>query len=193
MDVFPGESGSANSRCTSCSTFSGKQHLGLVEWVFLQATCPSCSTVISLYTIQPCWTNSHCSFNRLSNQFDTRFDSLTTSCIHDTAGCQTGCQMGLTTGWVFVYTIQPVVKPVWQPVWQQVVLCKWGFRAPNGIQTSGLASFLSSSTTRHLMEGALLTLHRLCNASTISLSSFSSEVHVNIIALLFQGHGHAQV
>jgi len=29
--------------------------------------------------------------------------SLTTGCIHDTAGCQTCCQTGLTTGWM-LYT-----------------------------------------------------------------------------------------
>jgi len=48
------------------------------------------------------WTNSGCSFNRLSYRFRS-------------TGCQTGCQTslttGLTTGWMFVYMIQPVVKP----------------------------------------------------------------------------------
>ena len=75
--------------------------------------------------VQQCWTNTHCSFNRL-------YTGLTTGCIYDRAGCQTGGQTRLTTGWMFVslYTMQPVVKPVWQlvwqPVWQQVVSCKRG-------------------------------------------------------------------
>jgi len=56
------------------------------------------------------WTNSHCSFSRLSDGFD-----------------KAGHQTGLTTGWMFVYTIQLVVKPVWKPVWQQVVSCKRGY------------------------------------------------------------------
>jgi len=50
----------------------------------------------------------------LYNRFDKPgcTTSLTTGCIHDTAGCQTSCQTGVTTSWMFVYTIQPVVKPV---------------------------------------------------------------------------------
>jgi len=65
---------------------------------------------------QPCWTNNHCSFNRLSNRVVQPVvkpgctTGLTTGCIHDTAGRQTGCQTGLTTGWMFLYTIQPVVS-----------------------------------------------------------------------------------
>ena len=51
----------------------------------------------------PCWTNSHCSFNQLSNRLNV--------CIHDTTGCQTG----LT------------------PVWQQVVSCKRGFTRRRGL------------------------------------------------------------
>jgi len=55
---------------------------------------------------QPCWTNSRCSFNRLSNRV-----------------VQPVWQLALCM-------IQPVVKRVWQPVnvWQQVVLCKRGLR-----------------------------------------------------------------
>ena len=72
---------------------------------------------------QPCWTNSHCSFNRLStglynrfdnwlytrysrlsNQLSNGFDNRLNVCIHDTTGCET----------------------VWQPVWEQVVSCKRG-------------------------------------------------------------------
>ena len=66
------------------SNDSGRVH-SVAGWTLICKVC------------QPFWTNSHCSFNRLS------------------------------TGWMFVYTIQPVVKPVWQPVWQQVVSCKRGF------------------------------------------------------------------
>jgi len=44
---------------------------------------------------QPCWTNSRCSFNRLSNRV---------------------VQPGLTTGCIVYTNIQPVVKRVWQPV-----------------------------------------------------------------------------
>jgi len=53
-----------------------------------------------IYTIrpvwQPCWTNSHCSFNRLSNRVVQPFWQPA------------------------VYTIQPVVKPVVKRVWQPV-------------------------------------------------------------------------
>jgi len=63
---------------------------------------------------QPCGTNSHCSFNRLSNRvvhrFDNRlytrysqlsnrllngFDNRLNVCIHDTTGCQTVLTTGL--------------------------------------------------------------------------------------------------
>jgi len=50
-----------------------------------------------VYTIQPGWTNSHCSFNRLSYQVvqpvwqpDRVYKHL--------PGCQTGLTTGLTTG-----------------------------------------------------------------------------------------------
>jgi len=117
-----------------------------------------CQLLYPIYTIQPVVNRfdnrvertAPCSFNRSIERTNCSFNTvvkpvvqsgLTTSCIHDTAGCQTGCQTGLTTGWMFVYTIQPVVKPAWQPVvtciqtfnrlwqlvWQQVVSCKWGF------------------------------------------------------------------
>jgi len=46
--------------------------------------------------VQPGWTNSHCSFNRLSNRVVQQVWQLA------------------------VYTIQPVVKPVVKRVWQPV-------------------------------------------------------------------------
>jgi len=60
---------------------------------------------------QPCWTNSHCSFNRLSN-LDSR--------LYRVNKHPNGWQTGLTIGWMFVYMIQPVVQPV--------VSCKRGIR-----------------------------------------------------------------
>jgi len=72
---------------------------------------------------QQCWTNSHCSFNRLSNRVIQpvwqpvwqpavytiqpvkpvvkrvwqRFDNRLYVCIHETTGCETGLTTGLTT------------------------------------------------------------------------------------------------
>jgi len=79
-----------------------------------------CQTVF----VKPVWRTpfdnrverTDCSFNRLSNPFDNRFDNL----LYRVYKHSTGCQTGLTTGWMFVYMIQPVVKPV--------VSCKRGLR-----------------------------------------------------------------
>jgi len=73
-----------------------------------------CSTRLSnqLYNPvwQPCWTNSHCSFNRgvqpvwqpavykiqpfCQTVCSTQFDNRLNVCIHDTTGCQTGFTTG---------------------------------------------------------------------------------------------------
>jgi len=93
----------------------------VVGWMFVYDTA-GCHSQLSNRVVQPvwqpCWRNSHCSFNQLSNlvvfiQLVVKprcTTLLTTGCIHDTAGCQTGCLTGLTTGWVFVYTIHRVYK-----------------------------------------------------------------------------------
>jgi len=71
---------------------------------------------------QTCWTNSHCSFNRLSNRVVQpvwqpavytiqpavkpvvkRVVNRLNVCIHDTTGCQGGLTTSLTTGYI-VYT-----------------------------------------------------------------------------------------
>jgi len=71
--------------------------------------------------VQLCWTNSHCSFNRLSNRVVQSVWQPTVYTIQPFV-------KPLRTGWMFVYTIQPVVNPLWQPVRQQDVSCKRGFR-----------------------------------------------------------------
>jgi len=65
---------------------------------------------------QPCWTNSHCSFNRLSNRVVQPVWQLAVYKIQ--------LVVKPAVKRMFVYTIQPVVKTVWQPV----VSCKRGFR-----------------------------------------------------------------
>ena len=65
-----------------------------------------------------CWTNSHCSFSRLSNRLSN----------------------GLATGWMFVYTIQPIVKPVCQSDWQPLVSCIQTFNRLSNRLTTGLTT-----------------------------------------------------
>jgi len=57
---------------------------------------------------QPCWTNSHCSFNRLSNRvvqpvWQTRFDNRVERTAVRSTGCQTGNRLSNRD-----------VQPVWQ-------------------------------------------------------------------------------
>jgi len=74
-----------------------------------------------VYTIQPvwqpCWTNSHCSSNRVVQP------GLTTGCIRDTAHLSNRLSNGFDNRLnVCIHDTIPVVKPVWQ----QVVSCKRG-------------------------------------------------------------------
>jgi len=72
---------------------------------------------VNKHPCQPCWTNSHCSFNRLSNP--AWQPCWTNSCSFNRLSNQVVQPVWQPA----VYTIQPVVNPVWQ----QVVSCKGGF------------------------------------------------------------------
>jgi len=95
---------------TGCIVYTNIQRVVNPIWQPVWQLAVSCIQPVVKLVVQPGltinWTKSGCSFNRLSNRFD--------SC--------------LTTGWMFVCTIQPVVKLVVQPDWQPVVLCKRGIR-----------------------------------------------------------------
>jgi len=75
--------------------------------------------------VQPCWTNSHCSFNRLSNRVVQ--------------------QVWQRVWQPAVYTIQLVVK---QPVWQQVVSCKRGISTAGHGRTPTLGSLATPAVRK---------------------------------------------
>jgi len=77
--------------------------------------------------VQPCWTNSHCSFNRSSNWV-----------------VQPVWQPP-------VYMIQPVVKLVWQPA----VSCKWGLAMISWIKLHIGETLHHSSSQRAIFRMAL--------------------------------------
>jgi len=96
-----------NKHPTGCQTHcqTGLTTVFSEQPLFVQPVVKTGRTTGLTNTVwQPCWTNSHCSFNRLWNRV--------VQLVWQPA--------------VYRYTIQPVVKRVWQPVWQPVVSCKQG-------------------------------------------------------------------